>query len=154
MTIFFTAIFFILFAVMSIVPTFADDASRTPNDFKPYKLVGNWQFVNSNTGRNYGGDIEVAITSIDGNGTMHGLISYDGRQTNDKCSTKELFADKPVEAEIIKANNDYRVTFQVNCLTGVSPRVISWTLTCAEAICSMPEVLPWGKGAKVLRETR
>ena len=146
--------FFLLLGVMPIMPTLAGDKAGQAADFRPYKLVGDWQFVSSVTGRHYGGDIEVTITSIDGNGTMRGQISYDGRQTNDQCSTKRLFIDKPAEAEIIKTANDYRVTFQVDCLHGVSPRIISWTLTCKEGACSMPDVLPWGQGAKVLRESR
>ena len=143
-----------LIAMSSILPAFADDKPQKAEDFRPYKLIGDWKFVNSNSGRNYGGDIEVTITSIDGNGIMRGRISYDGRQTNDQCSTKELFSDKPVEAEIIKTNNEYRITFQVNCSTGISPRVVSWTLVCEQATCSRPDVQPWGKGLMVLRESR
>jgi len=145
---------FLFVATLSTLPTFADDSPQNPDGFKPYKLVGNWQFHSSNSGRDFGGDIEVAIISIDSTGIMHGKISYDGRQTNDQCSTKELFNDKPAEVEIIKTNNDYRITFQVNCKTGVTPRVISWTLRCEEATCSRPEVQAWGKGVTVLTEKR
>jgi hypothetical protein len=82
---------------------------------------------------------------------MHGRISYDGRQTNDQCSTKPLFIDTPVEAEIIRVGKDYRISFSVNCLKGSSPRVMSWTLICDESgTCSQPIVQPWGKGAITL----
>ena len=142
---------FFLLAMLSRMSTFADDKTQAPENFKPYDMVGNWKFVNSNTGANYGGDIEVVINSIDSKGIMHGLISYDGRQTNDQCGTKPLFTDKPVEAELIKSNEDYRVTFQVNCLKGITPRIFSWTLVCSDnGVCSQPIVQPWGKGAIVL----
>ena len=127
----------------------AQDATPPNEVFKPFKLVGAWKFLNANTGASYGGDVEVAIDSIDGKGVMHGLTSYDGRQTNDKCSTKILFTDKPVEAEISKTDNGYRITFEVGCSTG--KRILSWTLVCTEGrVCSQPTVLPWGKGMLIL----
>ncbi len=126
-----------------------------PISFQPYQLVGDWNFVNSNTGNKYGGNIEVDVKAMDSKGTMHGLISYDGRQTNDKCGTKPLFTDKPVEAEIVKSANDYRIAFQVNCSNGASPRLITWTLTCDDkGDCTEPEVAAWGRGRKLLREVR
>jgi hypothetical protein len=130
----------------------AEEMPRSES-FKPYKLVGDWKFDNSNSGRHYGGDIEVSINSINTKGIMHGLISYDGRQTNDQCGTKKLFADKPVEAEIIKGANEYRVTFQVECLKGESPRIVSWTLVCdSGGVCTRPEVQPWGRGVLTLTD--
>lgn len=94
-------------------------------EFKPYKLLGDWQFVNTNSGVKFGGGIEVIIESIDQKGVMRGRISYDGRQTNDKCGTKPLFTDTPVEAEINKRESEYNVSFQLNCSAGKSPRVFS-----------------------------
>ena len=143
------------FASLSVLPSLADDTVQRPEDFKPYKLVGDWKFISSNTGRNYSGDIEVVVNDIDSKGVMHGRMSYDGRQTNDQCSTKALFTDEPVEAEIVKSGKDYRITFSVNCLRGASPRVISWTLECAsDGVCSKPDVRPWGKGVTALIEKR
>lgn len=146
---------FSLFAMLSAAMCFADDKMQKSEDFKPYKLAGDWKFVNSNTGVKYGGDVEVVINNMDSKGVLHGRISYDGRQTNDKCGTKALFTDKPVEAEIIKTNEGYRVTYEVPCSIGVSPRVFSRSLACTDhGICSQPEVLPWGKGVLSLTEKR
>ena len=86
---------------------------------------------------------------------MHGRVSYDGRQTNDKCGTKPLFTDAPVEAEMIMKESEYNVSFQVNCSTGKSPRVFSWKLTCGQdGACSQPSDSPWGKGTISLKEMR
>lgn len=146
--------FAFLCAGLLSLPLAAQDAGKAA-DFKPFQLVGEWKFVNLNTGVNYGGAIEIDVNGIDGKGIMKGKISYDGRQTNDKCSTKTLFSDQPVEAEIIKANADYRVTFQVPCATGASPRIFSWTLVCdANGLCSQPTVLPHGKGATFVKERK
>lgn len=118
--------------------------------FKPFKLVGDWKFVN-NGGTNYGGEIEIAINSVDSKGIMHGQASYDGRQTNSICGTKLLFNDKPVDAEIIKITEGYQITFEYPCLQGTSPRTKILTLVCdANGVCSMPEILPHGKGMTVL----
>lgn len=146
-----------LFIVLIITATkaFSQTSDAGTKSFEPYKLVGDWNFVNSNTGTKYGGDIEVVVKAMEPNGTMHGLISYDGRQTNDKCGTKPLFTDKPVEAEITKSANDYRIAFQVNCSSGISPRLVTWTLTCDDkGDCTQPEVQSWGRGRKLLREVR
>jgi hypothetical protein len=129
--------------------------AQRPDAFMPYKLVGGWQFQNEQTGVRYAGDIEVHVLSIDENGTMRGLISYDGRQSNDKCGTKALFTDVPVPAEIIKGDNEYRITFSTSCQVAPSPRTITWTLVCADdGVCSRPNVLPWGRGRTFLREQR
>ena len=146
-----------LFIILAITGTKAVSQTDTGanKSFEPYKLVGDWDFINSNTGRKFGGNIEVSIKSMEANGTMHGLISYDGRQTNDNCGTKPLFTDTPVEAEITKSANDYRIAFQVNCSSGISPRLITWTFTCDDkGDCKQPEVLAWGRGRKLLREVR
>ena len=142
-------------SAVAVFPVVAQTAPQATPDFKPYKLVGGWQFTNSNTGAKYGGDIEVAIESVDQKGVMRGRISYDGRQTNDKCGTKPLFTDTPVEAEITKKETDYNVSFQVNCSTGKSPRVFSWKLVCGQdGSCSQPSESAWGKGTTSLKEVR
>jgi hypothetical protein len=140
------------------VPLSALGGEGNPDQgFKPFKLTGNWKFVNSNTGVNYGGDIEVAIESVDPTGIMHGHISYDGRQTDDQCGTKPLFVDTPVEAEVMKRGNEYRVSYSVKCLKGESPRRRSLTVVCGEdGVCSSPKpfVLAWGTGMTVLKIKR
>ena len=144
---------FMLLAAMSTAASYADEKIQGVDTFKPYKLVGGWKFVNSSTGRNYGGDIEVEVSRVDEKGIMHGRISYDGRQSNDRCGTKPLFTDTPVEAEIVKLNKEYRITFQANCQVGVSPRTFSWTLLCDDdGVCSFPTALPWGNGVTTLTE--
>ena len=152
---FLSRVVLVLLATISAAISSADEKIQGPENFKPYKLVGGWKFVNSNTGANYGGDIELRINSVDDKGIMHGLISYDGRQTNDKCGTKPLFKDTPVEAEIIKSNKEYRITFQVPCPIGTSPKTFSLTFLCSDdGSCSYPTVLPWGKGVTTLTEER
>ena len=124
-------------------------------DFKAYKLQGEWTFTNTRTGVNYGGPIEVQVNSIDAKGVMKGQISYDGRQTNDKCTTKALFNDVPVDVEVIKSGTEYRLAYRLNCSVSPSPRDFSMTLSCnAEGVCSQPTERPWGKGLISLREVR
>lgn len=132
----------------------ADESTSKIDAFAPYELVGDWHFTNSTSGRKYGGDVKVTIDSIDGAGVMRGKVSYDGRQTNDMCSTRGVFSDDPVPAEIIKADDSYRISFMVNCVKGQSPRLRSWTLVCENGICSRPEVLPHGSGRLALKEKR
>jgi len=121
-------------------------------DFRPYKLVGAWNFTNSNTGARYGGDVAVDIKSMESNGSMRGLLSYDGTQTNDRCSTKTLFSNDPVEAEVQKIDGGYRVWFALKCATGQNQ--FGWTLACKDGVCTLPQVLPHGKGETALREVR
>lgn len=86
---------------------------------------------------------------------MQGRISYDGRQLNDVCSTVGLLTDKPVETEVIKSGNAYKVAFSVNCARGASPRVFVWALECAaDGVCTQPNDSARGKGATTLTEKR
>lgn len=132
----------------------ADDQPTSVESFSPYELAGDWQFVNSNSGTKYGGDIKVKVNGIDKSGSMRGMISYDGRQLNDSCGTRGVFSDEPVEAEVIKLKDEYRVTFMAKCSRGQSPRLFSWTLACSGAVCSQPTVLPHGRGVLTLTEKR
>lgn len=120
--------------------------AQAPDEFRPFKLVGDWKFQNARSGVNYRGDIEVSVSSRDPNGVMRGSISYDGRQTNEKCSTRGLVNDTPVPAEIVRSDDTYRITFRVPCSVGESPRDMSWTLTCKGGVCELPIIQPWGKG--------
>lgn len=131
----------------------ADQPAKLEN-FSPYELVGNWQFVSSNSGTTYGGDIKVSVGSMDKSGAMRGMISYDGRQLNDACGTRGVFSDEPVDAEIIKSKGGYRISFMAKCLRGQSPRPFNWTLVCEGATCSRPTVEPHGRGALTLTEKR
>jgi hypothetical protein len=132
----------------------ADDPPASVESFSPYELVGDWQFVNSNSGTKYGGDIRIKVTGLDKSGSMRGTISYDGRQLNDSCGTRGVFNDDPVEAEVVKLRDEYRISFMAKCFRGQSPRLFSWTLVCSGPICSQPTVLPHGKGALTLTEKR
>ena len=140
----------LLFAASAV----ADDPPANSENFSPYELVGDWQFMNSNSGTKYGGDIKVRVNRLDKPGTMRGTISYDGRQLNDVCGTRGVFSDEPVEAEIIKSNDEYRISFMAKCLRGQSPRLFSWTLVCESATCSQPTVAPNGRGVLTLTEKR
>ena len=146
--------FALLCGSLTGLPSMAQDATQAA-EFKPFQLVGGWEFLNANTGVKYGGAIEIAVNAVDSKGVMKGQISYDGRQTNDKCGTKTLFNDQPVEAEILKANANYRVTFQVPCTKGASPRIFSWTLACdGNGLCSQPTVVAHGRGTTFVKEKK
>jgi hypothetical protein len=142
-----------LLALLSL-SVFADDQATSLAGFNPYELVGGWQFVNSNSGTKYGGEIKVKVNSLEKSGSMRGTISYDGRQLNDSCGTRGVFSDEPVEAEVIKLRDEYRISFMTKCSRGQSPRLFSWTLVCSGATCSQPTVLPHGKGVLTLTEKR
>jgi hypothetical protein len=122
------------------------------DQFKPFKMSGEWTFVSSNTGRKYGGDASLDVKEIDGGGKMRGIVSFDGRQTNDNCSTKGVFSDEPAQAEVLKTPSGYLVSFMLNCSRGESPRSRTWELTCESGVCTRPEVLPNGKGMLTLKE--
>lgn len=140
----------ILFVLIS-TPACAEDTSLKPEQFKPYELIGYWQFTNSG-GVKYGGDIKVKIASVDSASVMRGVVSYDGRQTNDKCGTRGISNDEPVDAEIRRVNGQYQVSFTLKCLRGESPRPFNWTLVCEGTTCSQPTVAPNGTGAVTLTE--
>ena len=131
--------------------SYSAEPSAQTEPFTPYRLVGGWSFVNSNTGTKYGGDAKVNIDSIGTSGLMHATVSYDGRQTNDICTTRGVFSDKPVEAEVEKTSQGYIVSFNIGCVKGQSPRLRSWTLTCNDGLCTEPEIEPWGKGMLTLK---
>ena len=126
-----------------------------PASFKPLKLVGEWKFQNRETGVKYGGAIAIDLLNVLANGSIKSLVSYDGRQTNDKCSTRGLIADTPVDAEVVKTPLGYQVTFQLKCSIGESPRPFTWNLSCAsDGVCSEPTTRPWGTGAIAVSETK
>ena len=135
-------------------PGAANEATVKPETFKPFELTGDWYFTNNNSGVRYGGDVKVSIVSIDATGVMRGKVSYDGRQTNDVCSTRGLFSDDPVDAEVIRGANEYKISFNIKCAKGNSPRLRSWTLTCENNVCTRPEVASHGKGLLTLNEKR
>ena len=122
------------------------------DDVKPFQLVGEWTFTNSSTGQRFGGAVLVKALRAEG-GSFRGTVSYDGRQTNDGCSTRGFFSDEPVEAEIVKSQDSYRVFATLNCLRGETPRKHSFTFVCREGVCSQPLANSTGTGAIELRET-
>lgn len=130
----------------------AQEQKGSPDQFKPFKMSGEWTFVGSNSGRKYGGNASLDVKEIDGSGKMRGMVSFDGRQTNDNCSTRGVFSDEPVQAEVLKTPSGYLVSFMLNCLKGESPRSRTWELTCASGVCTRPEVLPHGNGVLTLKE--
>lgn len=105
-----------------------------------------------NSGRKYSGDVRIDVNTIAANGIMQGKVSLDGRQTNDYCSTRGVFNDDPVEAEIRKTSVGYDVAFMLKCLKGESPRARQWTLTCEGDTCTRPEVAPNGNGMLTVRQ--
>ena len=133
---------------------FGNEGAGPTVPFKPYELVGDWNFVNSNTGVQFKGDVKVMLTSIDASGVMRGKVSYDGRQTNNACSTQGVFSDTPIDIEATKTSNEYRLVFSIKCVSGESPRRRDWTLVCENDVCVRPEVLPHGQGRLALREKR
>lgn len=131
----------------------AQAAEATPEAFKPYRMVGAWTFRNHNTAQQFGGAIEVSVVSRDADRTLRGLLSWDGRQTNDRCGTRTSAGDKPVEAELMRTENSYQISFRVNCAKGENPRQFNWVLTCdGKGECSERTAQPWGEGSRFLRE--
>ena len=122
--------------------------------FKPYELVGDWNFVNSSTGTQFKGDVKITLTNVDSASVMRGKLSYDGRQTNDVCSTRGVFSDTPIDIEVTKTSNEYLMSFIIKCAAGESPRRRDWKLVCENDVCIRPEVLPHGQGRLSLREKR
>jgi len=143
-------------ALITYAPFVASaQAGAQPDGFKPVKLVGEWKFQNRETGVKYGGEIAIDILRAGGNGPMQGLLSYDGRQTNDKCSTRGLLSDTPVEAEIVKTQLGYQISFRLNCASGESPRQFTWNLSCGnDGVCSEPTSRPWGAGTITVGEKK
>ena len=109
-------------------PVYAQEKVVKPTLQKNIVLKGEWRFENSSTGNKYRGDIEINLGIADDNGVYHGKVSYDGYQTNDGCSTKSGFSDKPVDAEAIQVGNNYKVRFMLNCPRRSSPRSYDWEL--------------------------
>jgi len=93
-------------------------------------LRGEWTFRSSFTHRHYSGDVEIRLGPADVAGVYHGKVSYDGQQTNDRCSTKSGFSsDEPVDAQVTREGNNLRVKFVLKCPIDPSPRPFEWTLT-------------------------
>lgn len=139
--------------VLICAPARAQDANLKPEQFMPFELVGVWHFTNSH-GVKYGGDVRVKVASMNDTSVMRGVVSYDGRETNDKCGTRGIATDEPVSAEIRKSNDQYRISFNLKCLSGASPRPFNWILVCEGATCSQSTVAPNGAGAITLTEKR
>lgn len=130
-------------------------ASAPLESFKAVKLIGEWQFQNRETGVKYGGEITIEILRAASTGAMQGLVSYDGRQTNDKCSTRGLLSDTPAEAEVVNTQSGYQVAFRLKCASGESPRQFKWNLSCgSDGVCSEPTTRPWGTGIIYVREKK
>ena len=117
------------------------------------KMAGEWTFVSSNTGRKYRGDVRLDVWETNGSGKMQGIVYFDGRQTNDICSTKSIWNPGPAKAYVEKRPTGYYVSFKTNCSVGKSPRLKEWELTCENGVCTRPEVLPHGKGILKLKES-
>lgn len=109
----------------------ADASLGNPRD--PVRLTGKWTFTSSSSLRHYGGDIVLRLAAAEPDGTRRGWVSYDGRQTNDRCSTKSGFsADEPVDASASFEGSALIVQFLLRCPIGESPRAFKWTLVRGE----------------------
>jgi hypothetical protein len=117
-------------------------------------LNGRWIFTSSVTGRGYRGDIQVKLGPADARGVQVGKISYDGQQTNDRCSTKSGFSsDKPVDVEAIRKGERYFLKFFLNCPIGESPRLFELELVKgAENVWTMDRSAGHGIGLISLKE--
>ena len=129
-------------------------AQESAATFKPYALNGRWQFTNSQTRVTYGGDIKVQTKSINSTGVMRGVISYDGRQTNDNCSTRGVFSDTAVDADLTKTEKGYKISFKLSCVGGESPRAYDWTLLCKANASLQTTALAHGNSEISLTEQR
>ena len=124
-----TSLVMLLFiGFLSLSAAYAQEQVLKPTPQKNIVLKGKWTFTSSSSGNHYGGDIEIKLDPADDNGVYHGKVSYDGYQTDDGCSTKSGFSDKPVDAETIRVGSNYRLRFTLNCPRGRSPRPYDWEL--------------------------
>lgn len=142
----------LLSLLLGLTSATAADSNNANDAFKPYKLVGGWDFTSGNSGRKYSGDVWIEVNAIAADGIMHGKVSFDGRQTNDNCSTRDVFKDDPVDAEIRKTAVGYDVSFMLKCSKGESLRARQWTLTCDGDTCTRPELAPNGKGMLTVKQ--
>ena len=145
----------IIFAALLACSGIVSAQGQQPSSevFRPFQMTGEWNFINDESGRKYSGDVILDVQAVDGAGKMRGTVSFDGRQTNDNCSTRGIFSDVPVAADISKITSGYNVTFALKCSKGDSPRTRVWELTCEKGVCTHPEVLPHGKGVLTLKSS-
>jgi len=108
-----TALLFFVSIATSLTSS-AQDA--VPQSAWATALKGRWVFTSSVTGRGHRGDIDVKLRPPDTRGVQVGKISYDGQQTNDRCSTKAGFtSDYPVDVESVRTGDKYFLKFALNC---------------------------------------
>jgi hypothetical protein len=110
-------------------------------------LKGEWAFQNTQTKVKYGGPFEVYSISEAAPGRYAVRVSYDGRETNDKCSTRGPLRDTPVEGVLSRSEGGYDLEFKLICPFGQSPRLFQYSLKCdAAGVCMQGTSRPWGEG--------
>lgn len=122
--------------------------------FQPITLAGDWKLQDAQRGARLGGDIRIELLRKEGD-TIHGTVSYDGRQSLYKCGTRGFASDTPVPAEIWKDEAGYTVSFQLRCAVGVSQRKVLLQLACgSDGACTQTAPFPWGTQVITVREAK
>lgn len=121
--------------------------AQTAADSSSLRLVGDWSFQNTQTKVKYGGAFEVVATSEPSPGRHAVRVTYDGRETNDRCSTKTALGETPVDGVLVKTDKGYDLEFILICPMGPSPRPFKYSLTCdPQGTCTQATARPWGEG--------
>ena len=122
----------------------------------PITFTGAWFFKNSETGTEFKGDMKVVLTAVvekkDGGISYSGLYSYDGRQTNNKCSTYGIFGgDKPVALRFDHKGEKVYLTLNLPCPVGAGVQNTQIAFNFDRGTIQRESNQPWGKGYQSLK---
>lgn len=111
---------FAIFALLFLSANWAFSQDKD-SAFTPISYVGRWEFKNTQSGTVYTGEMKIVLTekapeAEQGVQSFKGKYSFDGRQTNDKCSTFGVFGtDKPIDLLWDQKGEDVVLTYELPC---------------------------------------
>lgn len=138
--------------LMASTLAFAQDKSAVMD---AVTYVGRWDFKNSQSGQTFGGDMKIVlqekqVSSEPDVDVFKGKLSFDGRETNDKCGTVSTFGkDTPVDVLWEQKGDDVVLSYKVPCPTQ-DPRVVTKRFTARSDGIVREYSLQWGKGLEKL----
>lgn len=118
--------------------------------------VGRWDFKNSQTGMKFGGDMKIVLkeklpTPEQDILTYKGKISFDGRETNDKCGTVGSFGgDTPVDVLWEQKGDDVILSYRVPCAVK-DPVTVTKRFKYSDGSITYEYARAWGTGLEKLR---
>jgi hypothetical protein len=141
-----------LFALLASSIVLAQDKTTTADTVT---YAGRWDFTNTQNGKTFGGEMKVALlerlsSSESDVEAFKGKLSFDGRQTNDKCGTFSGFgSDKPVDLLWEQKSDDVVLTYKLPC--PIKDPVTQTRRFKLQGKSLVREyALPWGKGVEQL----